>query len=351
MLTQPSYSRFGKRTWRVAPYALAILNACVKDTFETEFFDPNLDAFSDNAIVQSVRDSKADAVGVTTCSTEYLEEAQHMTRLIRAALPDATIVEGGILPTVALDTAMKDENVDYWIIGEGEVRFPEFLRQLSSGRPDWSHVDGLAYYDHGEPRITSPGGWVTDLDSVPFPDYGNLELNHYATIRLKYAQGLCARRYPFATTITSRGCPYGCTFCAAATVSGKRVRMRSAANVLQEIDHLYERGIKEVILLDDHFLFHRGRAMDIMNGLVERDYDLIWECANLTVWLLDEELLDLMKETGSYQVTFSIESGNQDVLDKLVKKPVDLRKAMRIIRMAKQRDFEIIANFVIGFPV
>ena len=124
-------------------------------------------------------------------------------------------------------------------------------------------------------------------------------------------------------------------------MSGKKVRMRSAANVLQEIDELCAAGVKEVVFLDDHFLFSRQRAIDIMTGLIERAYDMIWKCTNVTVWLLDDELLDLMKKSGSYQMTVSIESGNQYVLDRIIKKPLNLKKTLDIVAAARERDFEI----------
>src|SRR5208337_3282219 len=104
-------------------------------------------------------------------------------------------------------------------------------------------------------------------------------------IEMKYAPSLLPRNYPFAVTITTRGCPYKCIFCAGRTVSGRKVRFRSAQNVLAEIDILYDRGIREIIFLDDHFLADRKRAVEIMKGLLDRNYNLTWKCVNVTVWL------------------------------------------------------------------
>ena len=87
-----------------------------------------------------------------------------------------------------------------------------------------------------------------------------------------------------------------------------------------------------------------------MNGLKERKYDLEWKCANLTAFLLDEELLDLMKESGCYRIISSVESGNQHVVKNIVKKPVDLKKMSQTLEMVKQKGFESCVNFVFGFP-
>jgi len=175
-------------------------------------------------------------------------------------------------------------------------------------------------------------------------------LNDYGNIKFKYAPGLLARNYPSAVTITSRGCPYRCIFCAGRTVSGEKVRFRSAENVLKEISMLYNQGIREIIFLDDHFLADKKRALRIINGILENYKDLTWKCVNVTAWLLDEEILKLMHKSGCTHITVSIESGNQDVLTKIVKKPIKLDKIPEKLETAKNIGFDVIANFVIGFP-
>ena len=245
---------------------------------------------------------------------------------------------------------MKDTNVDYWIIGEGEFRLPRLLDELRKSKPDLSSIEGLAYWKDGVAQINPPKGFIEDLDSVPFPDYGNLNLFDYGNRELKYAPQVLSRKFPNAVTITSRGCPYHCIFCASATVTGRKVRYRSAQNVLSEIDMLYQAGSREIIFVDDNFLGNHKRAIEIMQGILERKYVLTWKCANLAIFLLDKELLVLMKESGCYQMTLSIESGNQYVLDKVLKKPVKLARVPEILDVAKSLGFEIIVNFVIGLP-
>lgn len=350
LLTQPNYFKFGKRTWSLPPYALGILNACIKDHFKTELFDPNFKNLNDEEIMNYLRLSNPEVVGISTISNEYIKHVKHMTALVREALPKAIIIEGGILPSIALTTMMEDKNVNYWVIGEAEFSFIELLKEINKSNPRLSTIKGIAYYENEKPRINLSENYIENLDSIPFPDYGNLNIIDYQNKPLKYGQGICARRYPYTVTITSRGCPYRCVFCSGPRVSGRKVRMRSAENVLKEIDLLYQQGIKEIFFLDDHFLFDRKRAINIMKGLIERNYDLIWKSVNLTVFLLDEEILVLMKKSGCYQITVSIESGNQYVLNNIIKKPVNLQKVPEILKLAKNKGFEIIINFVIGFP-
>jgi len=253
---------------------------------------------------------------------------------------------------VIIEEAMKDRNVDYWIMGEGEQSFPLLVDKLRRGSKDFSDVSGLAYWKESVP-IVNKMEVTDDLDQVPFPDYSGITgytLHDYGNVKFKYAPGLLARQYPSAVTITSRGCPYKCIFCAGRTVSGAKMRFRSAENVLEEISILYKKGIKEVVFLDDHFLANRERAFKIMNGILENYKGLTWKCVNVTAWLLDEEILKLMYKSGCTHITVSIESGNQDVLTNIIKKPIRLDEIPAKLDLAKSIGFDIIVNFVVGFP-
>jgi len=350
LLMQPNYGWFGKRTWQLHPYSLALLYACLKKDHDVMLFDPNLDNLTEQDVISFLMQVKPKVIGVSSVSTEYVNVNRYLAALIKKHLPDSIIIQGGVIPSVIPEIAVKDENVDFWIVGEGEDRFPRLLSEITKVKPDYASIDGLAYREEGKVIINPPVGFVQDLDAVPFADYGNLNLLTYGNQRLKFAAGLLPRQFPFAVTITSRGCPYRCIFCAASTVSGKKIRYRSAKNILEEIDLLYKAGIREVVFLDDHFLGDRKRAIEIMQGLIDRKYPLTWKCVNLYIHSIDEEIIRLMKESNSYQVTLSIESGCQSVLDEIIKKPMRLNKVPGILHMIKSFGLEVLANFVIGFP-
>ena len=352
LLTQPNYAWLSKRTWQFPPYTLCLLGAAVKDLAQTVVFDPNFKNLSEEKAAKFLKKINPALVGVSSISTEYLSVTRHAVALIRKHLPDTVIVLGGVIPTVMLEEAMKDRNVDYWISGEGERSFPLLIKKLAEGAEDLSAVSGLSYWRGSRP-VSNKAELINDLDSLPFPDYSlvaGASLQDYGNIRFKYAPGLLARNYPSAVTITSRGCPYRCIFCAGRTVSGSRMRFRSAENVLEEIDSLYRRGIREVIFLDDHFLADRARAVKIITGILKKHKGLTWKCVNVTAWLLDEELMRLMYKSGCTHMTVSIESGNQDVVTNIIKKPIRLDKVPGKLDLAKAIGFDVIANFVIGFP-
>jgi len=350
VLAQPNYAWFSKRSWESPPYTLAVLNACLKDRHDVKLFDPNYTDMSEDEVFEFFNKERPDIAGVTTGSTEYIKPARLLNEIIKKASPETIIIQGGIIPTVVLDIAMKDGNVDYWVIGEGELRLPRLLEELAKPAPDLASIDGLAYWEGGTARISPSKGFIEDLDSLPFADYGNIDFIEYGNRIIKYAAGLLPRQYPYAVTITSRGCPFRCIFCAASLVSGKKVRFRSAENILKEIDLLYKAGVREVMFLDDHFLAKRKRAVSIMEGLIERKYDMTWKSVNLMVNFLDREILELMRKSGCYQLILSLESGNQDVLKNIIKKPIKLAKVADTLKIARSLGFETIANFVFGFP-
>lgn len=352
LLTQPNYAWLSKRTWQFPPYTLCLLKSIVNNYAKSIVFDPNFKNLSEEETEGFLKKFNPELVGVSSISTEYFNVTRHTIALIRKALPESIIVLGGVIPTVMIEECMKDKNVDYWIRGEGELSFLPLVEALDKNADDFSGISGLAYWKGARPVINEVK-FMEDLDRAPFPDYSSMvgaTLQDYGNIKFKYAPGLLARNYPSAVTITSRGCPYRCIFCAGRTVSGEKVRFRSAENVLKEINNLYKQGIREVIFLDDHFLADRNRALTIMSGILKDYKGLTWKCVNVTAWLLDKEILELMRESGCAHITVSIESGNQEVLAKIVKKPIRLDKIPGILDLAKSMGFEIIANFVIGFP-
>ena len=152
--------------------------------------------------------------------------------------------------------------------------------------------------------------------------------------------------------VTSRGCPCRCTFCSSTNLWGKHYRTRSAANVLQELDWLVDKfGIEEIKVQDDNLTVNKKRAGEIFQGMIERPYRLHWNTPNgIAVWTLDKEMLAMMKDSGCFEITMAIESGNQKVLDDLIRKPLKLDKAREINRACRELGISRFAYFIIGFP-
>jgi radical SAM superfamily enzyme YgiQ (UPF0313 family) len=153
---------------------------------------------------------------------------------------------------------------------------------------------------------------------------------------------------------TSRGCPARCTFCSSTVfwAHGKRYRTRSVENIVAEIEEVVERyGITEFNIEDDNFTAHPKHANELLREIIRRKLDITWNTPNGTaMWTLDEELLDLMVESGLQEIILPFESGDQQTLRELVKKPLRLQKAEEIVAQIKKRGILYRSFWIIGFP-
>jgi len=184
-----------------------------------------------------------------------------------------------------------------------------------------------------------------DLDALAFPDYELMKFREYPKMYF-------TKKFPAAPILTSRGCPYDCTFCSAHKISGQKWRCRSPESIISEIKMLYDKyGIKEISIWDDNFALNRERALKFCRLLKEAELDLIWWCPNgVSLHTVDEELLLAMKNSGCYAVAFGVESGSETVL-KDMKKKLSLGRLRDTVSLAHKMGFRTQGFFIIGYPV
>ncbi len=182
---------------------------------------------------------------------------------------------------------------------------------------------------------------IKNLDTLPFPDWHGLPLQKYKAV---------TRKHCYLSVMTSRGCPFSCIYCFKG-IFGRLYRKRSPANVLDEIQYLIdEYGTEEIGFVDDNFTLDKGRVEEICKGMIERRFNISWNCPNgIRVDTVDKRLLELMHNAGCYQLSFGIESGNQAVLDK-IGKTISLQQVKNAVRWAKETGIETIGFFMIALP-
>jgi len=212
------------------------------------------------------------------------------------------------------------QHADKVIVGEGEKSI-------------------LEVFSSKKKIIQSP--LIEDLDSLPFPDWHGLPLEKYAAP---------TRKHPYLKVMSSRGCTWSCIYCFKG-IFGHAYRMRSAKNVVDEIEHLQkEYGTREISFTDDNLTHDRERAIDICREMLQRRIKVDWACPNgVRVDKIDLPLLKLMKKAGCYQIGLGIESGNQGVLDK-IGKGIKLEQVREAAEAAKKAGIETIGFFMIGLP-
>jgi len=349
----PNTVWFENRYWHNFPYTVGLLSAVLTNAgYNVEIIDANLENLDEEGLKKRIAEARPDIVGVSAMTIMYAKCVHKSFEIVKSVNGDIKTVLGGIYPTLSLEIAMKDKNIDYIISGEGETRLVNLLKAIEAGN-GFEKIDGLSYRNPQDKRfISNPvQGALVDLDVLPLPNYKIFDMPKYMNYGQKYTQNFNFRAYPFAETMTSRGCPYRCIFCSSNHLYGnKPIRYRSIKHVLNEIDMLVkDYSTKEIIFLDDSFLQSKERAMEIMQSMIDRKYNLLWKSNNISIFLMDDEVLEMMKKSGCYQLSVSIESGHPRTL-KRIRKPVNLEKIKSVIKRIKELDIELISNFVIGFP-
>lgn len=351
----PNTSWFGKRYWHNYPYTEALLIAALKrEGFSVDVIDANINNHDEKVLAERIEEHQPKIVGIGEMALEYKDCVHKTFEIVKKVDPNTKTVIGGIYPTLSPEIATADKHIDYFVFGEGEERLPALIRaiQKNSG---FDAIDGIGYRSGGDVMITPrDSSRVVDLDALPLPDYSEFDMDRYSNYQQKFTQNFRFKQLPVGITMTSRGCPYRCTFCSSKTLYGQKIRTRSPEKVLSEVDMLLENyGVKEIIFVDDSLLAPRQRAIEIMDGLIERrkKYGFVWKSNNLAIHHMnDDELLDKMQESGCYQLIVSIESGSENTL-KRMKKPVKLGSVIETLKKIKAKNFEnVSSNFVIGMP-
>jgi len=350
VLVIPNGLWVGTRSFNIHPYSVCLLASVLKDYFNVVIVDANINNFTLQQTVNEILSLSPDVIGISTMSIEYADSANRLINSIKLGNEDVIVVMGGVHPTVMPENCLKNNNIDYIIMSEGEKRFLNLLNAIQNNE-GFEKIDGIGYVQDKKIIIQPHKNYIDNIDELPFPDYSLVNYEKYSTNHNKYSLYNNPRYLPYAVTITTRGCPFNCVFCSSRSILGSKCRMRSASNVLQEIDWLVQHyGIKEIIFLDDNLLLNRKRFIEILEGLIERKYNLHWKATNVPAFALDKGLLELMKKSGCYQITLPIESGNQFVLSNIINKPLKLSHAVEVIKQAKKFDYEIACLFVIGLP-
>ncbi len=262
--------------------------------------------------------------------------------------PEIITVVGGAIITSDPRLALENMQIDYGIIGEGEETMAELADALCNER-DVNKVKGLAFFDEKNNLITTEHrGPISDLDALPIPDYEGFEygylVNMFSPTTHKFYYTVLDEVRP-ANIITSRSCPFNCTFCYHPL--GKKYRQRSLDNVFREIDYLVERyNITLLLVMDELFSINKERMYEFAERI--KKYNIKW-IPQLRVSDVDEKVLKALKDSGVYLISYGIESLSDKILKSMQKKitKAQIEKALKLTRDAK---IAIQGNILFGDP-
>ncbi|MFZ5559775.1 MAG: B12-binding domain-containing radical SAM protein [Patescibacteria group bacterium] len=288
-----------------------------------------------------IKEMKPDLVGITT-PTPAFTQVLEVCRIIKDISPKIIIVVGGPHPTALPRETIAEKNIDIVVIYEGEITFTELIEAIEKNKP-LSQIKGIVFKDEdGNIHQTELRERIEDLDSLPFPARDLFPLDLYFPPPTKRISNKKA-----GNMITSRGCPYQCTFCMASFMWQRRVRFRSIKNVVDEIEECINKyGMGEFNFHDELFTVNRERTIEFCREVKRRNLDIAWVCM-VRVDFVDEEILKEMKEAGCKKLMFGFESGDQGILDHM-KKQVKVEDAYRATKLVKEAGIKTAGNFMIG---
>ena len=280
-----------------------------------------------------------DLFGVTSTTLTYGPTLE-IVKIAKKICPECLTILGGPHVTVMDEQTLGElPEADIVVRGEGEQTILELARLTSkSALRNLDEIAGITFRKDGQIVRTSDRPFIQNLDELPFPAYNHFPLNMYR---------LFGRIY--LPIITSRGCPFQCTFCLASRMCGKRFRARSPKNVVDELEWLRDvHGADAFDFYDDTFTFDRKRTRDICEEMKNRNVDLPWDCRT-RVDQVSKEVLSKMKSANCELIHFGVESGSQKMLDAM-KKGTTVEQNERAIMWAKEVGISVAISVVVGYP-
>ncbi len=346
------------------PMGLAYLAAVLRKDFDVKVLDGRAKfqrivpknskweyfGFTPEEIIEQVKTYSPNVVGISCLSSFHFPDVVDLFERVKKIDNEIVTVTGGTHPTFLADQVMKKHSsIDFIVMGEGEETFHQLLLNINSEK-EYNQLNGLAFRNNGTYQINPKTKYIENLDDLPYPAFDLFPLDFYEKKSIPFS--VTFRSKKTMPILTSRGCAAQCVFCASRNYWGKRYRMRSAENVLDEIEYVIKKfGVEEIQFIDDNLTLDKNRARKIFQGLIDRYLNIHWNTPNgIAVWTLDEQMLELMKASGCYELTVAFESGDQEVLKNIIKKPLDLNYAQQMVNKMKSLDIQVHSFFISGFP-
>ena len=309
---------------------------------DVQLCEPEAQGLTISDIANNITRFKPDIVGIT-CSTANYSHAIDLAKLCRK-YSSAKIIMGGVHASAIPEFVISDnaDCLDCIVVGEGEITMLELVEAFQNNSKLES-VKGIVFIKEGRVIRNASRPFIENLDCIPFP------ARQLIPQHLFFPNLHNARYKRCLTILTSRGCPFNCSFCAARIVSGNRYRMHSAEYVLDEILLLKkDYHAEQLLFTDDTFTVNHDRLEKICKGMLDQKLNLKWFCfAQVTT--VNKQILTLMKKAGCYSIGFGLESSNEAIL-KNMGKPISPAKSKETVNIANRLGLKTQAFYIIGSP-
>ncbi|RJP55926.1 MAG: radical SAM protein [Candidatus Auribacter fodinae] len=326
------------------PLGLSYVAAALeKGGHSVNIIDSHIEGFTIEELIKNIVHAGPDMLGLTgTCHNRF--NVIRVIREVKQALPDITIVAGGVHFTITAEDALKCvPELDVIVIWEGEYTFLELADVLGNGK-DFSSVKGIAYRtEDGEVVFTEPRPFIQNLDDLPMPAWHLLKLDKYqARLEGTYDERAIG-------VMSSRGCPCFCVFCSNSAWGRKSHRRRTPANFIDEVEFLHKKyGFNGFDFWDDTLTISKEHIYGICEEIHKRNLRIKWY-ARARVNTVTPEMLAVMKDAGCVAIAYGIESGSPKVLQ-AIKKNITLDQIKTMVKASADLGLVVKNCFMFSLP-
>ena len=337
-LVNPPYPKRAHQHPPLIPLGIAYLGAVLeKNGYNVDVIDCQAQKLTHSAFEREIGKHQPKVVGVTSTTLTY-KSALKIAETAKQVHPDCVTILGGCHATFWDDKALEEcPQLDMIVRKEGEYTLLESVNRLRENKRI-NDVLGTTCRKNGKIIRNADRPYIENLDDLPFPAH------HLLPLRRLRKQG----KVIFPLT-TSRGCVYWCNFCTAVRMFGRKYRMRSPKNVVDEMQFLNEKyGATQLTFCDDTFTVDQSRVEEICEEIQNRKLKIEWDCET-RVDMITKDLLQKMKKAGCIAVWFGVESGSQRIIDAMGK-GFPVAQTKRAFKWTKDAGLMVVASVILGFP-
>ncbi|UCB49409.1 MAG: radical SAM protein [Deltaproteobacteria bacterium] len=312
----------------VPPIGIYYVGAVLKENnYEVEILNWHAIHKTPERIEEVLRDKKPDVIGFSILHANRWGGIE-IARIAKQLNPEVQIVFGGIGASLLWEHLLRHfPEIDFVVIGEGDYTFLKLMKWVEGGdEPPPKNIKGIAFRENGKVVKTEKADPQPDLDRLPTP----------------------AKYFEYQHLSSTRGCAWNCTFCGSPQFWGHKIRFRSPENFVEELEHLYQRGIRFFYISDDTFTTSKKRVIEICKRIIEKNLEITWFAIS-RVDHVDDEILYWMRKAGCIQISYGVESGSEKIRTVLNKKirPEQIKKAFAL---TVQYGIVSRAYFIYGSP-
>jgi anaerobic magnesium-protoporphyrin IX monomethyl ester cyclase len=267
-----------------------------------------------------IEKEKPDIMGISCNLTDYRWGAFKLAQIAKQINSETKVIMGGSHATHLYEQVLTNYPVDVVVRFEGEATFLELIKAMES-KTDLRSVKGIAFKVGNQIVRTEDRPSNDDLDSLPFPLHSSFEFDRYIHYSAPASfKGKAVGKLRSINIMASRGCPHNCFYCSIAQFWPRKCRLRSAKNVVDEMEALYDEfGVMHFNFFDDLFTMNKNRVIEICKEILDRKLGICWECVT-RVDFVSQDMLGWMKKAGCISISYGVESGSDTVLKAINKR-------------------------------